>query len=199
VLKARRTKGAVLVAVTALALAGCGGGGDDGGGGGDGKSTPSASATAQPADPFQQAPWRLQVVNLLTALRTPEDGKYRKWMSDDPERWTDDFIYTPREEGDPGWSNRSNDGASVVYPAKMDPAEKKAFFSAITRNNTVEASTLTVVDAGDETVAGDNQFKFTFKVRTSDGKWLTGMAIGSPGTSADYGHITRLSYDLNQS
>lgn len=192
-LKAKHIKGAVIAAATALALAGCGGGDS----GPDGKDTPSASPTVQ-ADPYQKAPWRLQVVNLLNALRTPEDGKYRAWMSDDPEYWTDSFIYTPRSASDPGWSTLTPDGISTVYPGKMDPAEKKAFFNGITRDNKVVASTLTVVDAGTETVAGDNRYKFTFKVKTSDGKWLTGMAIGSPGTEASEGRITRLTYDLNQ-
>ncbi|MGW0704879.1 hypothetical protein ACWD4G_02700 [Streptomyces sp. NPDC002643] len=190
-LKARQSKGVVIAAVAALALASCGSG-DDGE-----KSTPSASPTVR-TDPFLKAPWRLQVVNLLTALRTPEDGKYHNWMSDDPELWTNDFIYTPRDAGEPGWSNRNSEGFSVVYPGKMDAAEKKAFFNGITRDNTVIASTLTVLDAGDETVAGDNKYKFTFKVKTDDGQWLTGMAIGSPGTQANSGHITRLTYDLNQ-
>ncbi|MFH8802180.1 hypothetical protein ACH4F6_21660 [Streptomyces sp. NPDC017936] len=193
-LKARHTKAAVIAATAALALAGCGSG-DDGGSGKEDK--PSASPSV-PADPYQKAPWRLQVVNLLTALRTPEDGTYRSWMRDDPELWTQDFIYTPRDATAPGWSNRGSDGASVVYPGKMDPAEKKAFFNGITLDNTVLPDTLTVVDAGDETVAGDNQFQFTFKVETTQGKWVTGMAIGSPGTEAAKGHITRLSYDPGQ-
>jgi hypothetical protein len=188
--KARHSKVTVIVVMAALALAGCGGSG----GGSDGKTTSSPTPTEQ-ADPYEKAPWRMKVVNLLNALRTPEDGKYRTWMSDDPELWTKSFIYTPRSSGDPGWERR-NDGAASVYPGKMNKAEKKAFFNGITRDNTVIASTLTVVDAGGETVAGDNSFKFTFKVKTSDGKWLTGMAIGHGESNAAYGWVTRLTYDV---
>ena len=81
----------------------------------------------------------------------------------------------------------------------MNKTEKNAFFKAITRDNTVLADTLTVTDPGDETVAGDNRYKFRFKVKTSDGHWLTGTAIGSPGTSAASGRITRLTYDAPKS
>ncbi|MFD7818836.1 hypothetical protein ACFV6E_38910 [Streptomyces sp. NPDC059785] len=189
-LRTRRTKIAVIAVVAALALAGCGS--DD-----EPEGKDSASPTA-PADPYREAPWRMQVVNLLTALRTPDDGKYRSWMTDEGQQSTATFIYTPRTADDPGWSTRTSDGLSSVYPGEMDEAEKKRFFAGITRDNTVVPSTLTVVDAGDETVAGDNHYKFTFKVRTEKGQWLTGMAIGSPGTEADSGHISRLTYDLNQ-
>ncbi|MFD7712225.1 hypothetical protein [Streptomyces sp. NPDC059786] len=189
-LKSRRTKIAVIAVVAALALAGCGS--DDKSEGKD-----SASPTA-PADPYKDAPWRMQVVNLMKALRTPEDGKYHAWMSDDPEQWSEHFVYTPLSSGDPGWDKRSNDGIVSVYPGKMNDAEKKRFFAGITRDNSVVADTLTVVDAGGETMTGDNRYKFTFKIRTADGQWLTGMAIGSPGTEADSGRITRLTYDLNQ-
>lgn len=194
VLKARGIAGAVMAMAAALALAGCGG--DDGRP--SGTSTKAASPTVQ-GDPYREAPWRLQVVNLLDALRTPEDGKYRNWMMDDTELWTMEFIYTPRRASDPEWDRRSNDGSAVAYPGKMTASEKKAFFAAITRDNTVISSSLTVVDAGDETVAGDNSYKFTFKVRTSDGQWLTGMAIGSPGTDPAKGRITRLTYDVTKS
>ncbi|MCX4763807.1 hypothetical protein OG562_23130 [Streptomyces sp. NBC_01275] len=195
-MKTQRTRAVAVIAVAAgLVLSGCGGGGDDGGKG-DGRSSASASPTPTvQADPYLKAPWRLQVVNLLTALRTPETGKYRNWMSDDPEYWTTDFIYTPRDSGDPGWSNRGSDGTSVVYPGKMDPTEKKTFFKALTHDGTVLADTLTVVDAYGEPVTGDGPYKFTFTVKTSDGKQLSGMALGSPATDADHSTIGRITYD----
>ncbi|MGN9847103.1 hypothetical protein ACTMTI_54375 [Nonomuraea sp. H19] len=58
VLKASRPKGAVIVVAAALALAGCG---SD-----DGRSDAMDTTFAPPAvqtDPYQHAPWRLQVVS----------------------------------------------------------------------------------------------------------------------------------------
>ncbi|GHE07349.1 hypothetical protein [Streptomyces alanosinicus] len=191
--EARRTKVAVCVVAAAFALAGCGNGGD----GSDGKHSPSASPTQ--TDPYQKAPWRLQVVNLLSALHNPGDGKYRNWLSDDPTYDTRDFTYTPRRTGDPGWEKRNYGGTAVVYPGTMKPTEKKAFFNALTRDNTVIPGTLTVVDPKGETVTGDNSYMFTFKVKTTRGNWLTGTAIGGPGTSAAKGHITELAYDVKPS
>ncbi|MFE9098021.1 hypothetical protein [Streptomyces sp. NPDC007264] len=172
-----------------LALAGCGSGDASGS-----KDTASASPTAQ-ADPYRKAPWRLQVVNLLNALRTPQDGRYRSWMSDSATYWNHDFTYTPRRAGDPGWADRTGEGYVPVYPGKLGKAEKTAFFKAITRDDTVIASTLTVTRADSVPHADDADYKFAFKVRTTDGKWLTGQAVGN-GTQASRGRITRLVYDV---
>lgn len=184
---------ATACAVTAaFAMAGCGGGDTPGG------DHSSSASPAHQADPYQKAPWRLQVVHFLDALRTPEDGRYRNWLSDDAALDTR-FVYAPRRTGDPGWEKRDYSGAAVVYPAEMGPAPKKAFFNALTRDNAVIAATLTVVDPKGETVTGDNSYAFTFKVRTTQGDWLTGTASGAPGTSASSGHITELLYDVKPS
>ncbi|WP_159039712.1 hypothetical protein [Streptomyces sp. TP-A0356] len=190
-MKASRTTGALAITAALLALAGCGSGDASGS-----KDTASSSPTAQ-ADPYHDAPWRMQVVNLLDALRTPQDGRYRNWMPDSADNSLD-FAYTPRTAGDPGWADRNNKGYAVVYPGQLGKPQKTAFFKAITRDDTVVASSLTVTRADSVPREGNADYKFAFKVKTTDGKWLTGQAIGN-GTDASRGRIIRLVYDTSAS
>ncbi|MGW2256231.1 hypothetical protein ACWCXH_39830 [Kitasatospora sp. NPDC001660] len=154
----------------------------------------SSSHSSQQADAYQNAPWRLQVVNLLTALQTPQDGKYKQWMTDDPTT-PDPFIYTPRSSSDPGWSKRSADGSASVWPNELSPADKEVLFKAITRGNTVIASTLTVTEVDGLPNDQSAGYKFHFTVKTTDGKSLSGMALGHNGLVATR-EVARLTYDV---
>lgn len=194
-LKAGRIAGALAVTAAVLALAGCGGGDGSGGGGGGSPATSSPSAEA---DPYRKAPWRMQVVNLLDALRTPQDGRYRSWLSDDPDYAARSFAYTPRSAGDPGWGDRDDDGVAVVYPSEFEPGERTAFFDALTRDSTVVAASLQVTKADKVPQGGNGDYRFDFKVRTSTGTWLTGQAVGN-GLDAAKGRITRLTYGVGAS
>ncbi|MDA5282542.1 hypothetical protein [Streptomyces sp. Isolate_45] len=156
----------------------------------------SAAASPSPsAAPFANAPWRLQVVHLLEALRTPQDGTYRTWMSDDATYWTDSFVYTPRSTSEPGWDRRNYEGMTVTYPGKLTPAEKDLLFKSLTRDNRTIASTLTV-DRVEQQPDGTRQdYWFTFKVQSSDGDWLTGRAMGHSDEKGN-GRVNHLSYDV---
>ncbi|MCJ1679710.1 hypothetical protein MTF65_20665 [Streptomyces sp. APSN-46.1] len=159
----------------------------------------SPSSPSPSADLYAKAPGRIQVVHLLEALRTPQDGTYRTWMSDDATYWTQTFIYTPRSTSEPGWDKRDNEGTAVTYPGKLTPAEKDAFFKSLTRDNTIIASTLKVVRVEEQPVGTRQDYRFTFKLQTSGGDWLTGMAMGAQRDEAGNGKVTRLSYDTKQS
>ncbi|MFF4448708.1 hypothetical protein [Streptomyces sp. NPDC001502] len=187
---------AIVLLAASLTLTGCTKDGDQAKPG----SQDTASASPSPsAAPYANAPWRLQVVNLLEALRTPQDGTYRTWMSDDATYWTQTFIYTPRSASEPGWDKRDYEGTVVTYPGKLTPAEKDAFFKSLTRDNRTIASTLTVVRAEQQPDGTRQDYKFTFKVQTSDGDWLTGMAMGAQRDEAGNGKVTRLTYDVKPS
>ncbi|MFB7256009.1 hypothetical protein [Streptomyces nojiriensis] len=158
-----------------------------------------AASSSPSADLYAKAPWRRQVVHLLEALRTPQDGTYRTWMSDDATYWTETFIYTPRSANEPGWDKRDQQGEVVTYPAKLTPAEKDLFFKSLTRDNRTIASTLTVVRAEQQPDGTRQDHGFTFKVRTSDGDWLTGTATGHQRDESGKGKVTRLTYDAKPS
>ncbi|GGN67338.1 hypothetical protein GCM10011579_039760 [Streptomyces albiflavescens] len=195
-MKATRTKGAVVAAAAVLALAGCG---SDSDGGSGSKNGASSSPTVQ-ADPYLHAPWRMQVVNLLDALRTPQDGTYRAWMSDSAAHSLSSFDYTPRSAGEPGWDDRDYEGSAMVYPSQLSKTEKNAFFKALTQDDTVIASTLKVTRAELIPQSEDKQdYKFVFKVKTTGGKWLTGRAFGSGGLESAGGQVKALNYDIPKS
>ncbi|MFB0626830.1 hypothetical protein [Streptomyces sp. AB3(2024)] len=187
---------ATILVVASLALTGCTKDGDHAEAG----SQDTASASPSPTGgPYANAPWRLQVVHLLEALRTPQDGTYRTWMSDDAVYWDLSFSYTPRNASEPGWDKRDYEGATLTYPGKLTPGEKDAFFKSLTRDNMTIASTLTVVRAELLPDATRKDYRFTFRVRTSSGDWLSGTAMGNQGDEAGNGKVTRLTYDVKPS
>ncbi|MFI1648639.1 hypothetical protein ACH4XT_17100 [Streptomyces avidinii] len=187
---------AIVLMAAALTLTGCTKNGDHPK---PGSQDTSSASPSKSADPYANAPWRQQVVHLLEALRTPQDGTYRTWMSDDAVYWTNTFIYTPRSTSEPGWDKRDYEGTVVTYPGKLTPAEKDLFFKSLTRDNRTIASTLTVVRAEQQPDGTRQDYRFTFKVQTSDGAWLTGMAMGNQGDAAGNGKVTRLTYDVKPS
>ncbi|KIX79454.1 hypothetical protein SF23_00050 [Streptomyces sp. MBRL 10] len=189
---------AAILMTASLALTGCTKDGDSAEP--DAKATSSPPASASPSEaPYANAPWRRQVVHLLEALRTPEDGTYRTWMSDDATYWNRTFTYTPRTTSEPGWDRRDYEGSTVTYPGKLSPAEKAVLFRSLTRDNTTISSTLTVVRPELQPDGTRQDYRFTFKVQTSSGDWLTGTAMGNQEDDAGNGKVTRLTYDVKPS
>ncbi|GGO98096.1 hypothetical protein [Wenjunlia tyrosinilytica] len=149
---------------------------------------PSHSA---PSDPYAQTPWRLAVVNFLKAANHPQDDKYRTWLPLDPDIHKD-FIYTPRTPADPGYNDRTEDDphGALVNLSDLTPTKQRAVLNSLTRDSTVIPDSLTVTQPNGRDSGG---WSFTFTIRTTGGKQLHGMAIGSG--DANGGQLRRLSYD----
>lgn len=175
--------GIVLLAAGVMTLTACGGGSDS-------KGSPSGDEEAS-TSPYHSAPWRLQVVHFLQAASHPGSGKYRAWTEHGS-----DFIYTPKSSGDPGWKDRTYDGTASVYLNELSAPQKKAVLDSVTHKGSVIPSTLEVTKAKGKPDQESDDYSFQFKVKTTKGKWLTGMALGSDGHKVKSGQVDRLSYDV---
>ncbi|WP_431783881.1 hypothetical protein [Streptomyces chumphonensis] len=188
-----RTAGTTTALLALLALSGCADGGGPGGGNPDGRG-PVPSASPSTGRPYDDAYYRLQVVAFLDSLAAPENGGYRAWLRDDP-AYLDSFVYTPRDARDPDGDERGEDGAVSVVPNRFTPDERTAFFAALTRDGTVVPDSLAVTRPWNPGPS-DSDYTFTFTVRTTDGRELTGTAGGAHSGTPEEGAITRLTYDL---
>lgn len=180
-----RTGGVVLLAAGAMALSACGSGDNSK------ASSSSGEGKSSPSTPYHSAPWRLQVVNFLKAARHPQDEKY-KALTDE----SSNFIYTPRGPDEPGWKDRNYQGFVSVYFNELKAAEKKQVLDSVTRDGTVIPSTLEVTKVKGRPHGSTDRYSFLFKMKTTKGKWLTGMALGMDGKKSGSGDVGRVTYDV---
>ncbi|WP_369201017.1 hypothetical protein [Streptomyces sp. PU-14G] len=185
---ARVRMGGLMVLAGTLALTGCG----EDSGAGSPADTDKPPSVSKPTAPYHDAPFRLQVVNLLEAAATPKDHTYRNWLRDDP-GFLNTFIYTP-SSSDPAWKDRNSEGEVTAYPGKMSTAEKRSMFASLTRGGTIDPHSLKVAEVYSKPDGRTDVYDFTFKIATKGGKTVKGRARGGDGLDPKKGQISRITY-----